>query len=91
MILNRFIVGNAAEVLMHDFSENCFDLTVTSPPYEDLRNYKGFSFDANTMLAAIYRVTKPGGVCFFGFGCNLKQGSTLSMLYKWFVGEWFGF
>ena len=23
----------------------CIDLTVTSPPYDDLRNYKGYSFN----------------------------------------------
>ena len=91
MILNRFIVGNAAEVLMHDFSENCFDLTVTSPPYDDLRNYKGFSFDANTMLAAIYRVTKPGGVCIWVVGEKINDGRSLSSFNHAFMGRDCGF
>jgi hypothetical protein len=25
--------------------DNSIDLTVTSPPYDDLRNYNGYSFD----------------------------------------------
>jgi DNA modification methylase len=38
------------------------DLTVTSPPYDDLRVYKGYDFDVEAVADALYRVTKPGGV-----------------------------
>lgn len=38
------------------------DLTVTSPPYDNLRNYNGYSFDFETIARELYRVTKPGGV-----------------------------
>lgn len=41
---------------------DCIDLTVTSPPYDNLRTYKGFSWDVGGLIAEIYRVTKPGGV-----------------------------
>ena len=41
---------------------DCIDLTVTSPPYDNLRVYKGFSWDADGLIAELYRVTKPGGV-----------------------------
>ena len=34
MKLNRFIVGDAVEILKHDFPENYVGLTVTSPPEE---------------------------------------------------------
>lgn len=42
--------------------DDCIDLTVTSPPYDKLRTYKGFSWDAEGLIAELYRVTKPGGV-----------------------------
>lgn len=42
--------------------DNSVDLTVTSPPYDDLRTYKGFTWDAEALIAELYRVTKPGGV-----------------------------
>lgn len=38
------------------------DLTVTSPPYDNLRKYNGFSFDFKTLAKELYRATKPGGV-----------------------------
>lgn len=42
--------------------DGCIDLTVTSPPYDNLRTYKGFSWDAEGLIAELYRVTKSGGV-----------------------------
>ena len=38
------------------------DLTVTSPPYDNLRDYKGYTFDFETLAQELYRVTKTGGV-----------------------------
>ena len=42
---DRLIVGNCVEV-MRGFPEESIDLTVTSPPYDQLRDYKGYEFDA---------------------------------------------
>ena len=38
------------------------DLTVTSPPYDNLRTYKGFTWDFESVAKELYRVTKQGGV-----------------------------
>jgi DNA modification methylase len=38
------------------------DLTVTSPPYDNLRSYNGYQFDFEAMAKELYRVTKQGGV-----------------------------
>jgi site-specific DNA-methyltransferase (adenine-specific) len=38
------------------------DLTVTSPPYDNLRTYNGFTFDFEGIAQELYRVTKNGGV-----------------------------
>jgi len=43
-------------------SDNSIDLTVTSPPYDNLRNYNGFSFPFELIARELYRVTKTGGV-----------------------------
>lgn len=43
-------------------SNDCIDLTVTSPPYDNLRDYKGFTWDEEGLIRELYRVTKPGGV-----------------------------
>ena len=42
---------------------DCFiDLTVTSPPYDNLRIYSGYSFDFEAVAKELFRVTKQGGV-----------------------------
>jgi len=42
---------------------DCFvDLTVTSPPYDDVRTYKGFTLPLRDIAKELYRVTKDGGV-----------------------------
>ena len=91
MLLNRFVVGNAVDVLNGEVLENSFDLTVTSPPYDDLRTYNGFVFDAVSMLSAIYRVTKPGGVCVWVVGEKINQGRSLSSFNHAFLGRDCGF
>lgn len=52
---------NCAEALA-TFDSNSIDLTVTSPPYDNLRNYQGYSFDFEMIAQQLHRVTKDGGV-----------------------------
>ena len=54
-------LGDSAEVLRTLPSESV-DLTVTSPPYDNLRTYNGYSFDFETIARELWRLTKPGGV-----------------------------
>lgn len=53
--------GNCAE-LMLDMPDECIDLTVTSPPYDNLRTYKGYTFDFKPIADQLFRITKQGGV-----------------------------
>lgn len=54
-------LGDCKEVLKRIEKESV-DLTVTSPPYDNLRKYKGFVFDFEGVARELYRVTKQGGV-----------------------------
>lgn len=47
---------------MRDIPNDSIDLTVTSPPYDNLRTYNGFSWDFEATAKELYRVTKQGGV-----------------------------
>jgi len=47
---------------MAKMPDNFIDLTVTSPPYDNLRTYNGYSFDFENIAKELYRVTKDGGV-----------------------------
>ena len=40
--------------------DECIDLTVTSPPYDDLRKYDGYAWDFETTADQLFRVTKRG-------------------------------
>lgn len=60
-ILNTIVCGDAVEVLRR-LPDNCIDLVVTSPPYDDLRVYNGFSVDLHSVGQELYRVVKDGGI-----------------------------
>lgn len=60
-ILNTIICGDAADVLKK-LPDNCIDLVVTSPPYDGLRVYNGFSLDLHSVGQELYRVVKDGGI-----------------------------
>lgn len=59
--INQIIEGNCIEI-MRDFDTEVIDLTVTSPPYDDLRSYKGYTFPFEEIAKELYRITKNGGV-----------------------------
>lgn len=53
--------GDSA-LLMADLPDESIDLTVTSPPYDNLRNYNGYTFDFEKIAKQLFRVTKEGGL-----------------------------
>lgn len=60
---------------MKRMPDNFVDLTVTSPPYDNLRTYNGYSFDFESIAQELYRVTKDGGVVVWVVGDSTKNGS----------------
>jgi len=60
---------------MRLLDDNCIDLTVTSPPYDNLRKYKGFEWDFEGVANELYRVTKEGGVVVWVVGDATINGS----------------
>lgn len=48
--------------LLKEIDDNSIDLTVTSPPYDNLRSYNGYTFDYRPIIEELFRVTKEGGV-----------------------------
>lgn len=51
------------------------DLTVTSPPYDNLRTYNGFTWDFDGVARELYRITKTGGVVVWVVGDSVVNGS----------------
>lgn len=59
--LNQVTVGDHLE-LLPNLPDSCIDLTVTSPPYDSIREYKGYTFIFDRLAKELYRVTKEGGI-----------------------------
>jgi site-specific DNA-methyltransferase (adenine-specific) len=58
------------------------DLTVTSPPYDNLRDYKGYSFDFEKVAKGLYWVTKIGGIVVWVVGDATIKGSETGTSFK---------
>jgi site-specific DNA-methyltransferase (adenine-specific) len=67
---------------MAKMPDNFIDLTVTSPPYDGLRTYNGYSFDFETIAKELYRVTKNGGVVVWVVNDSTKNGSESGTSFK---------
>lgn len=67
---------------MSRMPDNFIDLTVTSPPYDNLRDYKGYSFPFEEIGKQLYRVTKPGGVVVWVVGDATVNGSETGTSFK---------
>ncbi len=74
MTLDQIICGDNVEVLS-TLPDECIDLVVTSPPYDDLRTYGGHSWDFAGVARELARVLKPGGVIVWVVADKTEDGS----------------
>lgn len=65
----------SAETLLTALPEGFVDLIVTSPPYDNLRTYKGFAWNFEYIARQSYRVLKPGGVLVWIVGDSTFDGN----------------
>jgi DNA modification methylase len=72
--LNKVIQGDCSEIL-NNITADYVDLTVTSPPYDNLRTYNGYSFPFEKIVEQLYRVTKPGGIVVWVVGDETIKGN----------------
>ncbi len=75
--INKLYAMDCIE-LMKQMDESSVDLTVTSPPYDDLRRYKGYTFDFQNIAKGLYRVTKDGGIVVWVVGDRINGGFSLT-------------
>lgn len=74
MEINKIYTGDCLEVLK-GVESGSVDLTVTSPPYDNLRTYGGYTFDFEGTAKELYRVTKEGGVVVWVVGDETEDFS----------------
>ena len=83
----RLVEGDSAELLNDGtIPSNSIDLTVTSPPYDDLRTYEGkcsWNWDVFTRIAdGLWKVTKEGGVVVWVVGDATVDGSETGTSFR---------
>lgn len=82
----KLLQGDCLE-LIKGMPDNTITLTITSPPYDNLRTYKGninqWSFGKFKSIAEeLYRVTKDGGVVVWVVGDSTVKGSETGTSFK---------
>ena len=85
---NKVLCGDSKEVLK-SIPDNSIDLTLTSPPYDKIRNYNGFSFSHENFLdiaEQLFRVTKKGGVVVWVVGDSVEKGSETGTSFRQALG-----
>ena len=81
MEINKIYNENCIDTMAR-MPDNFIDLTVTSPPYDDLREYKGYSFPFEEIAKELYRVTKKGGVVVWVVADQTKNFSESGTSFK---------
>lgn len=72
--LNKIYNENCLDT-MSKMPDGFVDLVVTSPPYDNLRDYKGYTFDFEKIARELYRVVATGGVVVWVVGDAVINGS----------------
>lgn len=71
---NQIHIENCLETMAR-MPDGSMDMILTSPPYDDLRAYNGYSFDFESIAEEVARVLKPGGYLVWVIGDAVKRGS----------------
>lgn len=80
-LINKIHNENCLET-MAKMPDDFIDLTVTSPPYDGLRDYNGYSFQFEDIAKELYRVTKQGGVVVWVVCDSTIKGSETGTSFK---------
>lgn len=80
-ILNEDCVTGLAKL-----DDNSIDLVVTSPPYDGLRDYKGFTFEFPKIVKGLHRVLKQGGLVVWVVADATIKGSETGTSFRQALG-----
>lgn len=67
---------------MRELPDNSIPLVITSPPYDDLRNYEGYSFNFEEIAKELFRVVAQGGVIVWVVKDAVKEGNRTLTSFK---------
>ncbi|HMN40967.1 MAG TPA: site-specific DNA-methyltransferase [Phycisphaerales bacterium] len=85
--LNRVVEGDCLEVLKR-MPDELVHLTVFSPPYDGIRDYKeDWSLDYQTLGAEVFRTSVDGAICAVVIGDGTKNFAKSLTTFRWAV-DW---
>lgn len=79
--LNKIFNENCIETMLR-IEDESIDMILTSPPYDNLRTYNGYSFDFESVAKNLTRILKPGGVIVWVVGDQVIKGSESGSSFK---------
>lgn len=79
--INQIICGDCLEVTK-EIPDKSIDLIITSPPYDNLRDYKGYIFNFETIAKELYRIIKKGSVVVWIVGDATINGNETGTSFK---------
>lgn len=88
--LDKLFVSNCID-FMKKLDNNCIDMTLTSPPYDNLRNYKGYEFEFEEIANELFRTTKEGGIVIWVVGDKINGGKSLTSFRQGLYFQEIGF
>jgi site-specific DNA-methyltransferase (adenine-specific) len=77
-----FIFNESCLDTMRRMPDDMVNLTVTSPPYDDLREYEGYEFDFPAIASELYRVTDQNGILVWVVGDATIAGGETGSSFK---------
>ena len=81
MKINKVYNENCIDTLKN-MDDELLDLVVTSPPYDNLRDYDGYSFDFESIALSIYSKMKTGGTVVWVVNDATVNGSETGTSFK---------
>ena len=75
MELGNIYSENCLITLRERVPDDFIDMTITSPPYDNLRDYNGYHFPVEEIANLLYQKTKPGGVVIWVVGDRTVNGN----------------
>lgn len=81
MLTHKIYYGDCTRIMRKLIPES-IDLVVTSPPYDNLRNYNGYLFDFETIAKELFRIVKHGGVIVWVVGDATIDGSETGTSFR---------
>ena len=78
-----FLLFNESNLeTMKRMPDSFVDLVVTSPPYDNLRTYNGYSFDFESVAKELFRIMKQGSIIVWVVGDATVNGSEIGSSFK---------